>query len=263
MALKRSWRRSSENVRNYLNGSQRKGYVVILAAATPITTRIFRVTGWSAWISAALSVVSGVFLFLFYGLEVPRMATAGPNAPQTFGTLNDIATLFQCLCGLPLTVALHRLAPPSRWRFSAINMAIGVVGLLGVVLVQGLLVLRMMSFDVNLPLVMAAFGLFGAWMLLANRLAHASGAFSRRLARLGQVTGLVFVLGSVIVLLGVFIAWRAPSVVERAGTLIQQNPALAGAIVIVLIPLVLAWCVAVPLWLIGVGRRLTTLASLR
>lgn len=238
-----------------------------LASATspsaPAPARIFRIAIWSAYLSAGLSIISGILLFLFYGLEVPRMIAADTNAPQTFGTLNDVATLFQFLCALPLTVALHRLAPPSRWRFSATNMAIGVVGLLGVVIVQGLLVLGMMSFEVNLPLVMAAFGLFGVWMLLANRLAHASGAFSRRLARLGQVTGLVFVLGCAIVLLGVFIAWRDPSAVERAGTLIQQHPALAGAVVIVLIPLVLAWYVAVPLWLIGVGRRLTSLAAVR
>ncbi len=237
-----------------------------LASATspsaPAPTRIFRFAMWSAYLSAGLSIISGILLFLFYGLEVPRMIAADTNAPQTLGTLDDVATLFQFLCALPLTVALHRLAPPSRWRFSAITMAIGVVGLVGVVIVQGLLVLGVMSFAVNLPLVMAAFGLFGVWMLLANRLAHASGAFSRRLARLGQVTGLVFVLGTVIVLLGVFIAWRALPPMERAGTLIQQNPALAGAVVIVLIPLVLAWYVAVPLWLIGVGRRLTSLASL-
>ena len=191
------------------------------------------------------------------------MIETDTNSSQMFGTLNDIATLFQFLCVLPLTAALHRLAPPSRWRFSAINMIIGVVGLLGVVIVQGLLVPGVMSFEVNLPLVMAAFGLFGVWTFLANGLAYASGIFSRRLARLGQVTGLTFVLGCVIVLLGVFITWRDPSVVERAGTLIQQNVALAGAGVIVLIPLVLAWYVAVPLWLIGVGRRLTTLASVR
>lgn len=250
-----------------LAGHAERRHVMSLAPAatpsTPAPTRIFRFAVWSAYLSAGLSIISGIFLFLFYGLEVPRMIAADANAPQTFGTLNDIATLFQFLCALPLTVALHRLAPPDRWRFSAINIAIGVVGLLGVVIVQGLLVLGAMSFEVNLPLIMAAFGLFGVWMLLANRLAHASGGFSRRLARLGHVTGLVFVLGSVFVLLGVFIAWRDPSAVERAGTLIQQNPALAGALVIVLIPLVLAWYVAVPLWLIGVGRRLASLASVR
>jgi hypothetical protein len=71
-----------------------------------------RVAGWSVCLSGGLSIISGLFLLLFYALEVPRMST--PDAPQTFGTLNDIATVFQFLCLLPLTLALHRLAPLDR-----------------------------------------------------------------------------------------------------------------------------------------------------
>lgn len=71
-----------------------------------------RFAGWCACLSGSLSIISGIFFVLFYALEVPRMST--PDAPQTFGTLNDIATLFQFLCQLPVTLALHRLAPPNR-----------------------------------------------------------------------------------------------------------------------------------------------------
>lgn len=233
------------------------------ATSAQSSARLFRLAGWSACLSAALSIISGILLVLFYGLEVPQMTATDPSAPQTFGTLNDIATVFQFLCVLPLVAAFHRLTPSDRRGVSRIGVAIGVVGLVGVVIAQALLVVGVLSFDVNLPVVMAAYGLFGLWVVLANQFARASGALSRRLALLGMFTGIAFILMSVLVLLVELINWRDPSAMERLATFFQQNPALAGAAVILVIPLALAWFVAVPLWLIGVGRRLFALPSAR
>lgn len=220
------------------------------------SSRIHRFAGWSAYLSAGLSIVSGIFLLLFYGLEVPRMAAADGTDQQMFGTLNDIATLFQFLCMLPLTVVLHRLAPDDRQVFSLTAMTLGIVGLLGVVIAQALLVAQALSFEMNLPLVMAAFGLFGIWMILANHFALVSGGLSLRLGRLGEFTGAAFLLMAVITLLVVLINWRDPSATTRLGTFVQQYPALIGAAIILTIPLFLAFFIAVPLWLIGLGRSL-------
>jgi hypothetical protein len=210
-----------------------------------------RFAGWSVCLSGGLSIISGAFLLLFYALEVPRMSTPDGMGSQTFGTLNDIATLFQFLCLLPLTLVLHRLAPLDRRGLSMLGMVVGVVGLLGVV----------MSFAVNLPLVMIAFGLFGVWMLLANHLVRASGALSPRLAWLGQVTGIAFILMSALTLLTVFISWRDPSAVARLGDAALQSPVLVGSALIVGIPLLLAFFIAVPRWDIWLGRRLHAMAA--
>lgn len=191
------------------------------------------------------------------------MSAADPNAPQTFGTLNDIATVFQFLCMLPLTVALHRLASPDQRGFSQFGAAVGVTGLLGVVIAQALLVAGVLSFAVNLPIVMTAFALFGVWMILANHLAQTSGGLSRRLAWLGKATGAAFVVMSAIVLLAELINWRNPSALADLGTFAQQYPALEVIAIIVAIPLLLAFFVAVPLWLIRLGRRLFTIAGTR
>ena len=225
------------------------------------SSRISRFAGWSAYLSAGLSIISGIFLLLFYGLEVPRMDMADGSGQQIFGTLNDIATLFQVLCMLPLTVALHRLAPPDRQGFSLIAMSLGIVGLLGVIISQALLVAQVVSFEVNLPIVMAAFGLFGLWMILANRFAFVHGARSLRLGRLGEFTGGAFVLMAVITLLTILINGRDPSAAARLGTFAQQYPALVVVAIILAIPLLLGFFVAVPLWLIGLGRRLLAVAD--
>ncbi|HEU5349025.1 MAG TPA: hypothetical protein VFU63_10485, partial [Ktedonobacterales bacterium] len=180
------------------------------------------------------------------------------------GTLNDVATLFQFLCTLPLTVVLDRLATPDRRRLSRISMAIGVVGLLGVVIAQVLLVTRVLDFAVNLPLVMAAFGLFGIWMFQANSFARESGGLSSRLARLGKATGVAFILMSAIILLIELINWRDPSALARLAAFAQQDlllirVAIILAIVVFLV-LFIAFFLAVPLWLIGLGRRLFAIA---
>lgn len=169
--------------------------------------------------------------------------------------------LFQFLCMLPLTVALHRLAPPDRRGLSQIGMTIGVVGLVAVVIAQALLVAGVLSFAVNLPFVMSAFGLFGVWMILSNQLAQTSGGLSRRLARLGTSTGIAFILMSALVLLVELINGRDPSAIARVGVFVQQYPVLIVAAITLAIPLFLAFFVAVPLWLIGIGRRLTAVAQ--
>jgi hypothetical protein len=233
-----------------------------MSVVAPSASRgILRFAGWSAYLSGGLSIVSGVFLFLFYALEVPRMAALGAAAPQTFGTLNDIATLVQFLCMLPLTVAFHRLAPSDRRGLSLISVAVGVVGLLVVVIAQALLVARVLSFEVNLPFVMAAFGLFGVWMILADRFVRASGGLPSGLARLGELAGIAFVLMSAVTLLVILINWRDPSAAGRLGAFLQQYPALIVIAIVLAVPLFLAFFVAVPLWLIWVGRRLLAIAA--
>lgn len=205
-----------------------------------------RFAGWSAYLSAGLSIISGIFLLLFYGLEVPRMDTADSSGQQMFGTLNDIATLFQFLCMLPLTGALHRLAPPDRQRSSLIAMSTGIVGLLGVIIAQTLLVAQVVSFEVNLPIVMASFGLFGIWMILADNLPLCV-ARAWRLGRLGEFTGGSFALMAVITLLVIFINGRDPSAEARLGAFAQQYPALVVVAIILAIPLFLGFFFAVPL----------------
>ena len=221
-----------------------------------------RFGGWAAYLSAALSIIGAIDLLLFYALEAPQVFAVGDTAPQFFGPLSDYAGLAQFLCMLPLTVALHQLAPARYQPLSLAAAALGAIGLLTAALAQALLVAHIIPFEVNLPFVMVGLVLMGAWMLVASHLAYLGGAFSRRLALVGKVTGAVFVMVDAIVLVVALAFTGNASATTDFGASIQQNPLLIGAIAVVLIPGLLVYVVGVPVWLIGVGRRLLASAEI-
>jgi hypothetical protein len=101
----------------------------------------------------------------------------------------------------------------------------------------------------------------GVWMILANGFAQVSGGLPSGLARLGVLTGIAFVLMSAVTLLVILLNWRDPSAAGRLGAILQQEPALIVIAIVLAVPLFLAFFAAVPLWLIGVGRRLLAIAA--
>src|SRR5690348_3208573 len=147
------------------------------------TDRTLRFAGWSAYVSAGLAIIGAIALLLFYGLEFPQAIATGSDSQQFFGPLSDYAGLFQFLTMLPLTVALHRLAPARNRRLSRVAEILGITGLLTAALAQFLLVAHIIDFTVNLPIVLVGMVFIGVWLVIANLLERVSGALSRRLTR--------------------------------------------------------------------------------
>jgi hypothetical protein len=179
----------------------------------------------------------------------------------TYGTINDITGLFQYVFMLPLTLALHQLAPARHRSLSLAAMALGIVGILTAVIAQALLVARVINFTVNLPFVLAALGLIGVWMVVANHLGRTGGALPPRLAWLGELTGAAFVplvgLALLIVTPGSLIAVDASDL----GTFAQQHPVLIGAFIVLAFACFLAYFFGLLIWLIWLGRRLLSRAE--
>ena len=223
--------------------------------------RIRLYSGWSAYLSAGLSIIASVLLFLFYALEVPRSIATGGASSQIFGTLNDITGLFATAFMLPLPVALHQLAPTRHQRLSQLALALGIAGMLIIVFAQALLIAQFISFEANLPFVMTGLALLGAWLLLANHLGRTEHALPSRLARLGEFTGAAFVLLGAITLLLTLINSSDPSAATRFGAFAQDYPLLIGVFALLLIPGFLAYFVGMPGWLIWLGRRLLATAT--
>ncbi len=224
------------------------------------TGRVPRYAGWSAYASAGLAVISTVSLFLFYALEVPRSIATGGASPQIFGTLNDVTGLFGLAFQLPLTAALHQLAPPRKQGLSRVAMALGIVGILTLVLAQALLVAQVIRFEVNLPVVMAALVLLGTWMVLANHLVRVAGTLPPRLGWLGEFAGTLFVLLGGLVLLLVTAGSGNPSAAANVGTFIQQSPLILGAVIVLAVAAFLALSFGQLIWLLWLGRRLLAIA---
>lgn len=220
------------------------------------TDRRLRYAGWSAYVSAGIAIIGAIALLLFYGLEAPQVLATGSNSQQVFGPLSDYAGLFQYLAMLPLTVALYQLAPARKQRQSWVAAILGLTGLLTAALAQFLLVAHIIDVTVNLPIILVGIVFIGLWLVAANRLARASGALSQRLTLLGTFTGAMLAALGVLTLLMMMAYAISSTAIANLGTFLLDNPVLIGAIIVVLTPALLAYFIGVPVWLIGIGRRL-------
>lgn len=220
------------------------------------TDRRLRYAGWSAYVSAGIAIIGAIALLLFYGLEAPQVLATGSNSQQVFGPLSDYAGLFQYLAMLPLTVALYQLAPARKQRQSWVAAILGLTGLLTAALAQFLLVAHIIDVTVNLPIILVGIVFIGMWLVAANRLARASGALSQRLTLLGTFTGAMLAALGVLTLLMMMAYAISSTAIANLGTFLLDNPVLIGAIIVVLTPALLAYFIGVPVWLIGIGRRL-------
>lgn len=220
------------------------------------TDRRLRYAGWSAYVSAGIAIIGAIALLLFYGLEAPQVLATGSNSQQVFGPLSDYAGLFQYLAMLPLTVALYQLAPARKQRQSWVAAILGLTGLLTAALAQFLLVAHIIDVTVNLPIILVGIVFIGMWLVAANRLARASGALSRRPTLLGTFTGAMLAALGVLTLLMMMAYAISSTAIANLGTFLLDNPVLIGAIIVVLTPTLLAYFIGVPVWLIGIGRRL-------
>jgi hypothetical protein len=87
--------------------------------------------------------------------------------------------------------------------------AIGVIGMLGVALLQLLLIFKVISFEQEVGLVLIATAAVGVWLIIVNFLGRRQGSLPSRLAWLGIAVGVAFVLEPVMLsAAGGAVAWR-------------------------------------------------------
>ena len=224
-----------------------------MSTATP--DRISRYAGWATYASAACWIIGNVTVLLFYALELPQSLADGTE-PRLFGPLSDYASTLQFVFLAPLPLALRRMSSSRRASPGSVAAALGVIGSLTGAVAQGLLVAHVVEFEVNLPIILVALLLIGAWMFLASRQGQSEGYFSSRQARLGKLAGASLALLTALAFaVGMAVALN-PGVASNLGALTGPNVALIGLTVALCIPGILAYFFGVPLWLIGVGRRL-------
>jgi hypothetical protein len=113
------------------------------------------VAGPSALVAAVATVVGGVTLGLFFSKGEP------------WGTINDVASIVLMLATIP--VALGLLASMTPWvAWAPAIAAVGIVGMLGASLSQGLLVARRFTYHQLLPWTLGFGAVVGVWYLLVG-----------------------------------------------------------------------------------------------
>ena len=229
-----------------------------VTASVTASVRARRVSKWSAYASATCWIVGNVAVLLFYALEVPASLAGGTKA-QIFGPLSDYASLLQFVCLLPLPMTLLQVSSTGQSGSAAVAV-LGVSGALLGALTQTLLLTGVITIGVNISLFIGALALIGVWMLLASRRAQSAGILSTPLTRVGALTGASFALVVSLSLVLLLATAVTPGAMSNLSAFLQDTPALIGVALVAIVPAALAYFVGVPIWLIGLGRRLTSLA---
>jgi len=141
-----------------------------------------RYAGWSAYLSAAATILGIATLLAFF--------TRG----EPFGTWNDILSIVIALSMIVILFELDRLHRPVAPAVSLTVLSIGVIALLIAVVFQALLIVKVIVFAQTAVIVPLAFGVFGAALMIYSYFSLANQLLPGRLAILGLIAGAGYVL---------------------------------------------------------------------
>jgi len=117
-----------------------------------------RFARWCAYMSGAVSILGIAFLIAFF--------TVGDE----FGPLNDIAVIVQYTLMLPIAILVHKLVRPYAPGLSHVATAMGIGGMLAVIVLQTLLVIGILPFGQQIRMVIPAFLVALVWFVLTGSL---------------------------------------------------------------------------------------------
>ena len=200
-------------------------------------TRLVDYAGLAAYLNGGVGVLGAILLITFFAVGQP------------FGTLSDIAAIPWALAFIPVMFALYQYSRGRAPTLSRIGLILGVLGVLGVLVFQTLLILGSITFSQELPYINASFGLIGLWLLIVNRPAAPGPMSARGLARFGLVIGALWVVANIFSWIGGF-----PTIGDSATfNFSDMNPITLLAFTMLYIAYLLQ-----PIWALWLGRVLTS-----
>ena len=143
-------------------------------------TDLALLAGPSALLAAAATVVGAVTLILFF--------TKG----QPWGLLNDIASIVLMVATIPVALAISDVHI-ADWDWPAGIAAVGVVGMVGASISQGLLIARRYTYIQLLPWTLGFGAVVGVWYILVGLLGVRLGLFQSLLDVLAILSGVSFI----------------------------------------------------------------------
>jgi hypothetical protein len=189
--------------------------------------------GLVAYAGGVVGIVGVATLGLMFAVEVPS------GGPFRFGAANDISGSIFAALFIPLVIGLERLLPRTGWSRGLAGVTV-VASVAGIILPL-LLVSGQLTFETQSPMVVAVFELQSLWLLLAGRRMRAVPGLAGRLARIAQVVGASFIVGTAVAGAGFVLPSGSPAQLAVAGSGI----AIA----------VIGW-VGWPVWFLAAGRAL-------
>jgi hypothetical protein len=203
-----------------------------------MNTRLTRSAGWASYINGIAAILGLVSLLLFFGLESAPLTGRGFHI---WGPISDICPILQMASLLVVAYAFYRIQRSRAAGLSLIGTTIGMIGMLGEMLLQLLLIIKVIPFEQEVSLVVLATAVVGVWLIIVNFLGRRQGSLPSRLTWLGIAVGVAFVLEPVMLsAAGGAVAWRV---------FMSNYLLLAGSAVVFLVSYV-----GFPVWAFWLGR---------
>jgi len=201
-------------------------------------TRSTRSASWAAYFSGITALLGLVSLILFFSFEsVPGTS----QSPHFWGPISDISPIFQMGSMLVVLLAFFRMQQTRASGLSRVGSAIGIIGMAGVVLLQFMLIVKVITFEQEVLPVLVATAVVGLWLILVNYLGKRQGDLPARLAWLGIAVGVAFLFEPVMLALaGGAVAWRV---------FMSNYLLLAGSTLVFLVSYI-----GFPIWAFWLGR---------
>ena len=184
-------------------------------------------------------LVANVLLVLFFLLAEP-FGVSGPLAGDArrdyswLGPANDLVIVVQFLTFIPVALALRRWLPRTRPVRAATAAAVG--AMITVAILQLLLVVGALDFDVQVVLVVVAFLPVYGWVLTVSSTGHRHGTLPRPVTRFGLLLGASYPVGLIIAMAGLIFSWGSATQfayllpgVDHRGRWLVGSPGLAAA----------------------------------
>jgi len=135
-----------------------------------------------AYAAGITAMLANLFLIAFYALQASH-----PEDGTSLGSANDLIGSLATAFMIPVALALIAWLPDRR--SARITHVIG-LSAMAVLTVDGpLLVLGVLTFGVQAPIMVAAWMILCLWLFLVNRWLRLSDALSPRVARFGEFVG--------------------------------------------------------------------------
>ena len=136
-----------------------------------------------AYAAGAAGTLANLFLIGFYALQASH-----PDDGSWLGSANDLVGSLGSALMIPVALALGARLPERR--AARLTQAAGLAAMLVLAVGGPLLLLGVLVFEVQTPIMLAAFMVLAGWLFLVNRWLRQPGALGPRLARLAGARAL-------------------------------------------------------------------------
>jgi hypothetical protein len=197
-----------------------------------------------AYAAGGAGILANLFLIVMYvllGLQAgrPEPQTLLGSAFHVAGSASDLLGSLATAFMIPGALFLSGRLP--RRRAVRFTQASGLTAMALLTVGGPLLVLGVLTFEVETPIAIVALIVLAIWLLLVNRWLRLLDALSYRVVRLGELVGAGFLAGYAVVGLGLLLPWMSwPQLVVFAIGVLIGLPSYLG----------------IPVWFVLLGRHL-------